>query len=66
MSYILLLFKVYTSTPGRRAVGAAEAPFALPRTPKPISPLCHCVVRMCKNLLRKFLRFDRVKSYYKL
>ena len=26
------------STPGRRAVGAAEAPFALPRIPDPFHP----------------------------
>ena len=38
------------STPGRRAVGAAEAPFALPRTPDPFHPSATAwgeLVRIC-------------------
>ena len=38
MSCIFTKFEHIPSTPGRRAVGAAEAPFALPRAPDPFHP----------------------------
>ena len=66
LSFILFVILGLFFDTGAQGGRGGRGPFCPSPGPRPISPLCHCVERISKNLLCKFWRFNLVNSHYRL